>query len=147
MQAFLNLDDENMDIEGEKAAAQAQLIRESNASYVMNNQKYLIKRQKKEEMPQYAKLYYLRLNKLRPLVKDAAAMKWKDIDSVANMAEGPRIVDNILDIKPFEDTVIIGTLFKEQKLKPSILNNIMGVLGQKKFEDGDGNFMYGNFVS
>ena len=42
---------------------------------------------------------------------------------------GPKIVDNILDIKPFEDTVIIGTLFKDQKLKPSILNNIMGVLG------------------
>ena len=56
------------------------------------------------------------------------------------MAEGPKIVDNILDIKPFEDTVIIGTLFKEQTLKPSILNNIMGVLGQKKFEDDDGNF-------
>jgi hypothetical protein len=42
----------------------------------MNNQKYLLRRQKKEEMPQYAKLYYLRLKKLRPLVKDAATMKW-----------------------------------------------------------------------
>ena len=39
------------------------------------------------------------------------------------------IVDNILEIKPFKETVIIGTLFKEQKLKPSILNNIMGILG------------------
>ena len=43
--------------------------------------------------------------------------------------------------------MIIGTLFKEQKLKPSILNNIMGVLGQKKFEDAEGKFLYGNFVS
>lgn len=93
----------------------------------MNNQKYLLRRQKKEEMPQYAKLYYLRLQKLRPLVKDAATMKWQG-DSKQNKG-GPRIVDNILDIKPFEDTVIIGTFFKEQKLKPSILNNIMGVLG------------------
>jgi hypothetical protein len=57
------------------------------------------------------------------MVKEAAAMKWGNL----------KIVDNILDIKPFEETVIIGTLFKEQKLKPSILNNIMGVLGQKKF--------------
>jgi hypothetical protein len=57
------------------------------------------------------------------MVKEAASMKWGNL----------KIVDNILDIKPFEETVLIGTLFKEQKLKPSILNNIMGVLGQKKF--------------
>ena len=49
LEAFLNLN-ENM-TDGEKAAAQAQLVRESNPSYVMNNQKYLVKRQKKEEMP------------------------------------------------------------------------------------------------
>jgi DNA polymerase delta subunit 2 len=57
-----------------------------------------------------------------------------------------RFVDNILDIKPFEETVIIGTLFKEQKLKPSILNNIMGVLGQKKYMEG-GQFAHGQYVN
>ena len=66
------------------------------------------------------------------MVKEAAAMKWGNL----------KIVDNILDIKPFEETVIIGTLFKEQALKPSILNNIMGVLGQKKFQTPDGEFNF-----
>ena len=88
-------------------------------------------------MLQYATLYFLRLEKLRPMVKEAAAMKWGDL----------KIVDNILDIKPFEETVIIGTLFKEQKLKPSILNNIMGVLGQKKFQTSEGEFNFAGQVS
>jgi hypothetical protein len=106
--------------EGEMAADH---VRESNSTYVMNNSKYMVKRKSKEDMLQYATLYFLRLEKLRPMVKEAASMKWGNL----------KIVDNILDIKPFEETVLIGTLFKEQKLKPSILNNIMGVLGQKKF--------------
>ena len=58
-------------------------------------------------MLQYATLYSLRLEKLRPMVNDAASMKWQINNG--NL----RIVDNILDIKPFEETVIIGTLFKE----------------------------------
>jgi DNA polymerase delta subunit OB-fold domain len=33
-------------------------------------------------------------------------------------------------------TVIIGTLFKEMPLKPSILKNLLGVLGTRKFENG-----------
>jgi len=87
-------------------------------------------------MLQYATLYFLRLEKLRPAVKESSELKW-------NKAA----LDNILDIKPYEDTVIIGTLFKEQKLKPSILNNIMGVLGHKKFVDADGHFKHGMYVN
>ena len=81
----------------------AEHVRESNPTYRMDNSKYMVKRKSKEEMLQYATLYFLRLEKLRPMVKEAAAMKWGEL----------KIVDNILDIKPFEETVIIGTLFKE----------------------------------
>ena len=57
------------------------------------------------------------------------------------------ILDNILDIKPFTTSIIIGTLFKEQGLKPSILNNLMGVLGQNKFmRDEDGEYPFGKVV-
>ena len=75
-------------------------------------------------------------------------MKWaQDDDKITDGGESAvQFVDNILDIKPFTETVIIGTVFKEQKLKPSILNNIMGTLGQKKFENLDGDFMFGNYV-
>lgn len=81
-------------------------------------------------------MYFLRLEKLRPAVKESSELKW-------NKAA----LDNILDIKPYEETVIIGTLFKEQKLKPSILNNIMGVLGHKKFIDAEGHFKHGMYVN
>ena len=37
-------------------------------------------------------------------------------------------MDNILDLKTGELTVIIGTLFKEQKLKPCVFSNIEGVI-------------------
>ena len=67
-------------------------------------------------------------------------MKWQD--------DNLKIVENILDIQPFKPTIIIGTLFKDQKLKPSILNDIMGVIGQKHYEDAEtGEFVYGKFVS
>lgn len=33
-------------------------------------------------------------------------------------------------------TVVIGTLFKEQPLKPSILKNLLGTLGTRKFKNG-----------
>ena len=80
---------------------------------------------------QYATVYYHRLEKLRGKVREAAEMKWMAYKQV-------KFVDNILDIKPFEQTVIIGTLFKEQKLKPTILTNIMGVLAQKKYTNASG---------
>jgi DNA polymerase delta subunit 2 len=56
-------------------------------------------------------------------------------------------VENILDIRQGEDTVIIGTLFKEQTKKPSILSNIMGVLGAKKFHNAEGEFNHGAYVT
>jgi len=37
-------------------------------------------------------------------------------------------VDNILDLSVGKLTVIIGTVFKEQKLKPSVFSNITGVI-------------------
>ena len=45
-------------------------------------------------------------------------------------------MNNILDTKPNQSTVIIGTLFKEQPLKPSILKNLLGTLGTRKFKNG-----------
>lgn len=41
---------------------------------------------------------------------------------------------------PKETTIIIGTFFKEQGLKPTILDNIMGIISKNDFE-------YGAFVT
>lgn len=64
---------------------------------------------------------------LKPHVKENAEIKW-----------GVHIpyAENILDIRPNQETVIIGTLFKEMPLKPSILKNVLGVLGTRKFSHG-----------
>ena len=53
-------------------------------------------------------------------MKEAAELKWD-----TNRAE---FVDNILDLRPGALTVIIGTVYKEQKLKPNVFTNISGVI-------------------
>jgi hypothetical protein len=50
-------------------------------------------------------LYFKRLEQLKPVVKENAELKWSK--------EKARYMDNILDLKTGELTVIIGTLFKE----------------------------------
>ncbi len=52
-------------------------------------------------------------------MKEAAEIKW-DCNA--------EYVDNILDLRPGKLTVIIGTVFKEQKLKPNVFSNITGVI-------------------
>ena len=37
-------------------------------------------------------------------------------------------VDNILDLKTNMKTVIIGTFFKEQKKKPCVFKDLLGVI-------------------
>ena len=69
LESFLNLED--------KACPSAnELVRQAESSYVMCDQKYMIRRKNKEELLQYATLYFMRLEKLRPSVKEAAHMKW-----------------------------------------------------------------------
>ena len=57
------------------------------------------------DLQQYCSLYYKRLDQLKPAVKEAAELKWSKFNA--------RYMDNILDIKPGELTVIIGTFYKE----------------------------------
>lgn len=62
-------------------------------------------------------------------MKEYAEIKWEKDNHLT-------YVQNILDIRPNQMTVIIGTLFKEMPLKPCILKNLMGTLGTKKFKNG-----------
>ena len=54
-------------------------------------------------------------------MKEAAELKW---DYRAEF------VENILDLQPGVLTVIIGTIFKEQKKKPCVLSNLTGVISE-----------------
>lgn len=48
----------------------------------------------------------------------------------------PVLVENILDMKNNKTTIIIGTFFKEQQKKPTILENIMNVIPTADEEPG-----------
>ena len=70
-------------------------------------------------MQQFNQFYYRRLEQLKPAVKEAAELKWD------RRAE---YVEHILDLTVGKLTVIIGTVFKEQKLKPNVFTDITGVI-------------------
>ena len=77
-------------------------------------------------MQQFCSFYFKRLEELRADVKEAAELKWDDRGE---------FVENILDLKPGIITVIIGTLFKEQKKKPCVFANLTGVINSVKAVD------------
>lgn len=62
-------------------------------------------------------------------MQEVAEIKWEKDYNLT-------YVKNILDTKPGQLTCVIGTLFKEQPLKPSILKNLLGTLGTRKFKNG-----------
>lgn len=97
----------------------------------MNDELYMIRAQvtQNKELLQYATFYWLRLQALKPHIKEVAEIKWQDDGHLV-------YVNNILDTKPNQMTVVIGTMFKEMPLKPSILKNLLGTLGTRKFKNG-----------
>jgi DNA polymerase delta subunit 2 len=102
---------------------QSPLIRPNISDYEMVNNGYRLPLGKLKheggDMQQFNLFYYKRLEQLRPAVKEAAELRWHGkID----------FVDNILDLKTGRQTVIIGTLFKEQKKKPCVLTNLLGTI-------------------
>lgn len=107
------------------------IVKRSNTTYRLHDELYFIRGQqtKTKEILQYATFYWLRLQALKPAVKEVAEIKWQDENHL-------QFVKNILDTKPNTMTVIIGTLFKEMPLKPSILKNLLGTLGTRKFKNG-----------
>lgn len=83
----------------------------------------------KKEILQYATFYWLRLQALKPAVREIAEIRWEKDNALV-------YVNNILDTKPEQMTVVIGTMFKEMSLKPSILRTVLGTLGTRKFKKG-----------
>eukprot|EP00041_Stephanoeca_diplocostata_P028186 m.789764 g.789764 ORF g.789764 m.789764 type:complete len:484 (-) comp23324_c1_seq2:70-1521(-) len=61
---------------------------------------------------QFAQIYFQRLVQMRPSLKLAAEKKWG----------GVQIEKKLLDMRAGKKCVIIGTIYKEMKLKPNILD-------------------------
>lgn len=83
-------------------------------------------------MQQFCSFYFRRLEELKPAVKETAQLKW---DFAAEY------VDNILDLKTNTKTVIIGTLFKEQKKKPCVFKDLLGVIKSETQKELNGCFV------
>ncbi len=72
---------------------------------------------------QYFQLYFQRLMLLGPRLKQAVGAKWPGVPAV-----------KVLDLKEGEECVVMGTLYKDMKLKPSILDEYVKEAGAKASE-------------
>lgn len=87
---------------------QAQTLQRQTQTYATNNDRFALD---KKIYGQYFQLYYQRLMLLLPRLKASVTSKWPDSN-----------ITKVLDLKEGEECVIIGTLYKNMKLKPSILD-------------------------
>jgi DNA polymerase delta subunit 2 len=76
--------------------------------------------QKREMAAQYADLYFVRLLKLKSDLIQRSKAKW---DTPSNQ---PKVCQRILDAEIGVRCIMVGTLYKEMKLKPNILDELNG---------------------
>lgn len=70
---------------------------------------------------QFASIYYQRLMQMTPALRKAATAKWISSGQHAGKPT-PTMVNKILEVKSNERCIIVGTVYKEMKLKPNILD-------------------------
>ena len=84
-------------------------MKRATATYVPHDDPFLVREKNYDR--QYAQLYFYRLLKIRPSVEAAAKQRWPGVPEV-----------RVMDAQEGADCVLIGTLYKDMKLKPSILD-------------------------
>ncbi|KAJ3012484.1 hypothetical protein HKX48_006263 [Thoreauomyces humboldtii] len=67
---------------------------------------------------QYAGIYYMRLNMLRPRAMAAATERWGKSES------NPTLVSKVLDVLAGQVCYIVGTVYVDMPLKPNILDEV-----------------------
>lgn len=77
--------------------------------------KYIIKN--RDYSKQYCKIYLVRLEKMSDIFEDVIQNKWKDKYKCCKLHK-------LSDENKGEKYIVIGTLFKDQKLKPSVLKRL-----------------------
>jgi hypothetical protein len=69
------------------------------------------------DAPSYGSIYNIRYKELRRRIKKVAADKW-----AGGYMEGLPLTEHISGVAKDIDTVIIGTLYREMRLKPDVLD-------------------------
>lgn len=103
-------DASDMMVEPNGTVDAAQTLTRAVKDYVERDDRFSLER---KIYGQYFQLYYQRLMLLLPRLKEAVAAKWP--------GAAPHV--KVLDLKEGEECVIMGTLYKDMKLKPSILDD------------------------
>lgn len=73
-------------------------------------------KQTKNFTKQYCSVYTVRLRKMRNLLKDRIKKKWGEQYPICELHK--------LSENDYPKCIVIGTLFKDQKLKPSVLKQL-----------------------
>lgn len=85
-------------------------LQRKQADYMCQDERYLLHMQKYKGQ-QYSHLYYSRLHKFREFLNGLVKKQWPNIP-----------VCTVLGLEDGKDCVIVGTLYKQMQLKPSILD-------------------------
>ncbi|KAL3694881.1 hypothetical protein R1sor_008532 [Riccia sorocarpa] len=107
------------------------LIPRVQATYVSHNTKFELKKQKYKGQ-QYSQLYFFRLTLTRKYLNPRIQERWPSYP-----------VTNILGLDEGKVCVLIGTLYKQMKLKPNILDeyskerSVVGLVAPSNFVDAD----------
>ena len=75
----------------------------------------------KQYQQQFGDMYFLRLSKLRKPIRKIAEEEWSDFEIAGDRAQR---VDRVLDVRQGRLCWVVGTVFMDMPLKPSILEDI-----------------------
>ncbi|KAK3296982.1 DNA polymerase alpha/epsilon subunit B-domain-containing protein [Chaetomium fimeti] len=70
---------------------------------------------------QFADIYFLRLTKIRPAVEEIATAAWQDTELGGETATK---VDRVLDVRQGQLCWVVGTVYMDMPLKPSVLEDV-----------------------
>jgi DNA polymerase delta subunit 2 len=110
----------------EPSAAEFPIPLRAHSSYSSLSTFVLPKASDRKYSTQYADLYFVRLALLKRALEDNAKAAWKDTEIAGEKAKG---VDRVLDVRQGELCWVIGTIFMDMKLKPSILDDLEKEVG------------------
>lgn len=85
-------------------------LERKQADYKGQDERYLLRMQRYRGQ-QYSHLYYFRLHKFREILNNLIQKKWPNLPSC-----------NILGLEDGKECIIVGTVYKQMQLKPSILD-------------------------
>ena len=114
MTAPTEVDLQPMSVDADPEASEQPRLTRSSAGYEETSGRFRMKAGERNFSLQYSHVYNKRLLQMRRAASDAAKRRW---------GEGAHAyVDKIIDLPEQTEVVVVGTLYKDMKLKPSTLD-------------------------